>query len=232
MPAAMTNGVEREPEGLHRAVDRLEPTPGGRLEHREHGERETRSREHRTDGVEVRLRVGARRIGDPPVHRDDADRHDHLTEEHDPPGEVRGGVAPEDRPDRDACARHPTEDAIGRDAVSALVVAGDERRHGRHRECRADALEHGPTQREGGHGPRDGGEPGSTGVDRHADDEGPPAPDDVADLAARDHERRHHEGVEGDDTLDRGDGGVEVLDQLADRDVHDRCIEHHQELGR
>src|SRR5436305_1215490 len=53
---------------------------------------------------------------------------------------------------------------------------------------------------------------------------------DVAELPARDHQGGHHQCVERDDGLDGRHFGVEVVDQLADRDVHDRGVEHHQEL--
>ena len=63
------------------------------------------------------------------------------------------------------------------------------------------------------------------------DREGATAAPDVAELAAGQHQSRHHQGVAGDHCLDRGHGGVEVFDQLGDRDVHHRLVEHHQELG-
>jgi hypothetical protein len=56
------------------------------------------------------------------------------------------------------------------------------------------------------------------------------SPDDVTDLAPRDHERRHHERVHRDDTLNRCYVRAEVLNELGDRNVHDGLIEHHQEL--
>ena len=71
-----------------------------------------------------------------------------------------------------------------------------------------------------------------TRVDAEADREGAAAAPDVAELAAGQHQRRHHQRVEGDHRLDRRHGRVEVFDQLGDRDVHHRLVEDHQELRR
>jgi hypothetical protein len=65
-----------------------------------------------------------------------------------------------------------------------------------------------------------------------ADPERPPPAHDVAELAAQDHQRGHHQRVEGDDALDRRHIGVEVVDQLRDRHVHHGLVEDHQELRR
>ena len=83
-----------------------------------------------------------------------------------------------------------------------------------------------------GHGLRHGGQGRATGIDDQADDERPPTADHVADLGAGEDQHRHHQAVEGDDGLDRRHRGVEVLDQLTDRDVHHGLVEHHEELRR
>ena len=55
----------------------------------------------------------------------------------------------------------------------------------------------------------DRGEAGAEPVDAQADHERTAAAEDVADLAAGEHEHRHHQAVEGDDRLDGGHRGVE-----------------------
>ena len=49
---------------------------------------------------------------------------------------------------------------------------------------------------------------GADGVAEQADDEGPLAPDEVADLAADEDERGGDQGLEGDRGLDAADRGV------------------------
>jgi len=62
------------------------------------------------------------------------------------------------------------------------------------------------------------------------DRERPVAPEDVGELGAEQHERRHDERVERDRRLHALDRRVEVVDDLGDRDVHDARVEHHHEL--
>ena len=69
-------------------------------------------------------------------------------------------------------------------------------------------------------------------VDGEADRERAVAAEDVAELRAGEHERRHHQRVGGDRELDALDRRVEVLDDLRDRHVHDAAVEHHHELRR
>ncbi len=79
---------------------------------------------------------------------------------------------------------------------------------------------------------RHSGQRRAAGIDDQADDERPSTTDHVADLGAGEDQHRHHQAVEGDDGLDRRHRGVEVIDQLTDRDVHHGLVEHHQELRR
>ena len=69
-------------------------------------------------------------------------------------------------------------------------------------------------------------------VDHAADRERALAADDLADLSAGDHQRRHHERVERDRGLDPGDRRPDVLGDRRDRHVHHRAVERHQELAR
>ena len=221
----------REAERLERRVLRLDQTPHGGLQDPEDDQPETGGRQDRTDDVEPRLWSRPDGVTDEPGHDEDPDHEDDLAGEHDPPGEHRRRPAPEDRTDRDAGAGHAPDDRVGDLAVLALEVAGDQRDHRRQDERGADALEDRPAQGEDRHGRGKGGHRRAAPVDDEADTEGPPAPDDVADLAARQHEHRHDEAVERDDRLDGRDGRVEVGDQLTDRDPHDRLVEDHDELG-
>ena len=229
MPAAIRNGREREAERLDRRVARLEPAPGARVEHAEHDRGQARRGQQRAHLVELGARAAAV-VGQPAQAEQDADHHDDLAREHDAPREVGRHPAAEDRPDRDAGARHAAEHPVGERALLALEAAGGQRRQRGQHERGTDPLQHRPAQRQHRHAPRHRGEQRAGAVDHVADPERAPAPHDVAELAAGDHQRGHHQRVEGDDRLDAGDVGVEVLDQLRDGDVHHRLVEDHQEL--
>ena len=68
-------------------------------------------------------------------------------------------------------------------------------------------------------------------VDHAADRERALAADDLPDLAAGDHQRRHHQRVQRDRRLDAGHVGPDVLGDGRDRHVHHRPVERHQELA-
>ena len=220
---------EREAEGLDRRVARLEPAPGARVEHAEHDRGQARRGQQRAHRVELGTRAAAV-VGQPAQAEQDADHHDDLAREHDAPRQVGRHPAAQDRPDRDAGARHAAEHPVGERALLALEAAGGQRRQRGQHERGTDPLQHRPAQRQHRHAPRHRGEQRAGAVDHVADPERAPAPHDVAELAAGDHERGHHERVEGDDRLDAGHVGVEVLDQLRDGHVHHRLVEDHQEL--
>ena len=229
-PAAMTNGVRAKPNGVAGRVLRLEPAPDAGLEHGVDDEAEPRGRQHGAEVVEAGLLLRARRVGEQAQPGEDQQHEHDLAEEHDPPRQLGGGPTAEDRAHGDAGAGDAADDGVGGRPVAALVVAGDERGQGGQHQRRADALEDRPAEGQLGHGLRDRGQRRAAAVDHQADGEGPAAADDVADLAAGEHQHRHHQRVEGDDGLDGGDGGVEVGDELADRHVHDGLVEHHHEL--
>ena len=87
-PAAITNGVRENPNGVDRRVLRQDQAPGGRLQDAQHDQPEAGGGQDRSDDVEPRLRARARRVLDVPDHREDAE-HDHdLAHEHDPPREL------------------------------------------------------------------------------------------------------------------------------------------------
>ena len=153
--------------------------------------------------------------------------------EDDPPAELGRRPAAEDRPDRDAAPGDAAEHAVGDRALLAArswtatraTIAGSTRR------C-ADPLEHRPAERQRGDVPgrrRSGPSPrrrcSSRSGTRGAPSRSPSLP--PVSISAG-----HHQRVERDHRLDRRDRGVEVGDELRDRDVHHRLVEDHQELRR
>ena len=71
------------------------------------------------------------------------------------------------------------------------------------------------------------------GEDDDADDEDEPAAVGVGELAADQHQRREAQRVAGDDPLQLGEVGAEVLLDRRQRDVHDGVVEHdHEEPER
>ena len=68
-------------------------------------------------------------------------------------------------------------------------------------------------------------------VDRQADGEAPLASPAVGQLAARDHQRRHHQQEQRDRRLHALHRGVEVLADVVDHHVHVRAGEAADELG-
>ena len=94
-----------------------------------------------------------------------------------------------------------------------------------------EPLEERPADDEDGEGAGQRGHRRAAAVDDAADDEGPLPAEDLPDLAAGDHERRHDQRVEGDGRLDAGHRRPDVLGHGGDGHVHDRAVEGHEELG-
>ena len=236
-PPTMRNGTIDSPNGVISlplivgADFGYDPAPRRTLEDAEHDHAEARRRQRRTDEVERGrvLRDGV--LLHPPAEQED-DRHDHdLAHEHVAPREVRGHPAADDRPDGDGRCRDPADEAVREGPLLALVVRGDERGDRGHDEHGTEALDQRPAEQQDRKAGADRRDQRPSGVDREAHGERPVLPPDVADLCAGEHERRHDERVRRDRELDALDRGVEVLDDLRDRDVHDGAVEHHHELG-
>ncbi len=139
---------EREAERLDGGVPGLHPSPAAALQHAEDHQREPEAREDRADGVELWLPAFARCLVHAADEQED-DRADHdLADEHDPPAQVGGRPAADQRADRDADSGHRTDEPVGDGALAALEVPGDERDERRHHQRRTDALEHGPPEGE------------------------------------------------------------------------------------
>ena len=107
------------------------------------------------------------------------------------------------------------EHAVGDRPLAAAVGAGDEGDHRRQDQRGADPLEDRPAEHQRGDAPGGGGQARADRVDARADREDAAAAEDVAELAAGQHQPGHHQRVEGDHRLDRRHRGVEVFDQLA-----------------
>ena len=229
-PPAMTNGVSENPNGCDRGVLGMQPAPGRGLQRPQHDGAQPDRGQDRTQVVQARDPFGASGIVDQAGHGQDEQHQHHLAHEDDPPRQLGGGPATHDGTHCDAGTGHAADHGVGGLAFLALEVPGDQRRHGRKDERRADPLEDRPTQRQDRHRLGDRGQGRSAPVDDQTDRERPSPADDVADLAAGEHQHGHHQAVEGDHRLDHRDRGVEVRDQLADRHVHHRLIEDHHEL--
>ena len=237
-PAEHQERNRREAErGDLGAVDRrrrarLDEPPDAAAQDREHDQPEADRRQRHSHPVELRTPLGVRGLRDPPAEKQDPD-HDHgLGGEHVAPRELRRHPAADQRTGRDGDRGDAPEQRVGDRAVAALVAGGGERRdRGDHEHC-AEPLDARPADQQDAEVGAQGRGERPDPVDRQADREGAVAAEDVAELRAEQHERRHHERVEGDRGLHALDRRVEVVDDLRDRDVHDARVEHHHELRR
>ena len=133
--------------------------------------------------------------------------HEHdqdLAREDVAPREVGREQAADDRPDRDRDRGRGGDEPVGAGPFVALEVRGDERDDRGQDQRRADALQARPADQQHGEARRDRRDERAAAVDDAADREGALATDDLADLAAGDHQRGHHERVERDRRLDSG----------------------------
>ena len=222
---------QREAERRDRRVLGLHEAPRARLQDAQHDGPEAEGRQGTADQIELGLGTLARCVHHEANEGQDDEDDDDLAHEDDAPGQDGGGPTAQDRTHGDAGTSHASDDGVGGDALAALEVAGDERGQGREHECRPQTFQDGPA--EGQHFDRrsDRRQSRADCVDDETDGERPTPTYDVPDLGANEHEHRHHERIERDDALDGRDRRVEeVLDQLTDRDVHDRLVEHHEEL--
>lgn len=231
-PCSDDEDGEGETEDGHGGVAGTQPTPVAALQDTQHHQSQADGGQHGPDLVEMRSGAAVGLFLDP-AHAQENGRHQHdLGGEDETPGEVGGDPATDQRSDCDAGPGQAADDPVGDGPVPALVGPGHESGERRKDQRRAESFDHRPAD---GEHPQDrghSGEGGARGVHDQPDAEHLAASEHVSEFPTRDHEGCHDEGVEGDDGLNRGDLGVEVLDQLTDRDVHDRGVEHHQELGR
>ena len=170
--------------------------------------------------------------GDPAGEEEDRDDDQDLAGEDVAPREVGGEEAADDRPDRDRDRGGRGDQTVGARPFAGGEVGGDEGDDRGQDQGGAEALQARPADQQDPQVRCQRGDQRSGPVDHAADREGAAAAEDLADLAAGDHEGGHHQRVEGDRGLDAGDARVEVLGDGRHRDVHHRAVEHHQELPR
>ena len=228
----------REAERRHlgaadrRRIARLHEAPAARLQNRDHDQAEPDRGERDAGYVEPRTPLRRRGLRDPLPQQQDPDHDDCLAGEHVAPGELGRHPAADQRSGGNGDRGDPAEQRVCDRAVAALVGRRRQRRDRGHHQHRAEALDAGPADEQHAEIRAQGRGQRADAVDREADRERPVAAEDVAQLRAEQHERRHHQRVERDRGLDPLDRRVEVVDDLRDRDVHDARVEHHHELSR
>jgi len=148
------------------------------------------------------------------------------------PGQVLGQDPAQHQADRAAGAHDRAVDA---ERLAALVRVAERRgqdRQGRGREKRAERPlggarrdQHGKAGRRAADGRR-GGEPERAGQERDL------APDQVAEPPAEQQQAAERQRVGGHHPLPVGGGEAQVPLRGRQRDVHDRGVQHHHELGQ
>ena len=159
----------------------------------------------------------------------DAGDPDRDVDEEDPaPADVRRQRAADERPDRH---RHPdgrAPDPEGRAALAAVELLRDDRERDGEHPGAADPLraarEDQPERRLRRAAERRGG-----GEERDRDEEDPLAAEQVAERARVEHRRRERERVRVHDPLQIGEGGVQLLVDVRQRDVDYRDVEEQHE---
>ncbi len=211
---------------------RLDEAPHAAAQDRDHDQAQSGRGKRHPDDVEPRAPRRRGRLGDPSAQEQDRD-HDHgLGREHVAPRELGRHPAADQRTGGDRDRGDPAEQRVRQCAVLALVGRGGERRDRRHHQHGTEPLDPRPSDQQDGQVRAQRGGERADSIDRQPDREGPVAAQDVAQLRAEQHERRHHQRVQGDRGLHTLDRRVEVLDDLRDRHVHHARVEHHDELRR
>ena len=165
------------------------------------------------------------------VDEDDRD-HDRLQQEADAPRQERGQEAAEQRPDGGGDRGRGAHEGVGLLLLGTLEVAVDQRLHRRQQHRRAQPADDRPEHDDRRQALGERHRHGADRVAEQAEDERPLAPDQVADLAPDQDERRRHQRLERDRALHAADRRVEVLDDLRDRHVHQRCVDDEHEHRR
>ena len=135
---------------------------------------------------------------------------------------------PEGRRDRAGGGDEP----VRARAVGLPEVRRDERHDRRHDQHRAEAFEERPADDQHRQVRGQRRRQRSAGVDDAPDRERALPADDLADLAAGDHQGGHHQRVQRDRRLDPGDRRPDVAGDRGDRRVHDGRVQGHDELPR
>ena len=194
----------------------------------EHDTTHADDRQHRADDVDL-ARAGVRHVLDQPDLAEHDRDDDDLEGEADPPGQVGGHEATEQRADRGGDGGRGTDHGVGLLLRRAGEVAVHEGLHRRQQQRRPEPADDRPEDDDRGQALRQGHGQGPDGVGEQAEHVGPLAPDQVAHLAVDQDERGGDQGLEGDRRLDPAGRGVEVLDDGGDRHVHQRGVDHQHE---
>jgi len=147
------------------------------------------------------------------------------------PVEHLGQRAAEQEPERPARTGDRAEDP---ERLRALRRVGERRGEDRER-GRSEQRAEGPLERAGGDEQpevlRGTAERGCTGEAEQAGDEGPLAPERVGDAAAEQQQAPERQRVRRDDPLAVAVGEAQILLRGRQGDVHDRHVEHDEQLG-
>ena len=146
------------------------------------------------------------------------------------PGEHVGQQAAEQQADRRAGGRDRGEDAERLRTLGRVGERDGEQRQRRRGEQRAERALQRPGDHQDPEGRREPAEERGGGEADQAGDEGPLAPEEVADLAADEQQAAERERVGGDDPLAVLGREPKVLLRRGQRDVDDRRVEHDHEL--
>jgi hypothetical protein len=172
---------------------------------------------------------GVARLVDQQERRGDRDRPDRNVDVEDPvPVDVLGDEPTGEGADRERKRRDSRPDADRRAALARRERDGDDRERRRVHERSADSLHDARCDED----VRAACEPAgkrSEREDDEADDEDEPAPEQVGELAAREHERAEGQRVARHDPFELGDLQMERALDRRQRDVHDRVVEHDHE---
>ena len=124
------------------------------------------------------------------------------------------------------------DEPVGARALGLAEVRSDQRHDRGHDQHRAQALQARPADHQHRQVRRQRRRQRPAGVDDAADRERTLAADDLPDLPAGDHQRRHHQRVHRDRRLNPGHRRVEIVGDRRDRRIHHRRVQGHHELAR
>ena len=204
----------------------------GRQDARHHQD-EADGGQDRSAGVEGARRIRRQGIMDPAAQHDDQRDDQGLEDERCPPADRRGDQAPEQRPGGGADAAHRADRA---ERAGPRGDPGEQQRREdvdrRDQQRRADALQDRVADDQDTQAGSGRAQQGADAVDDQAGGEAPLPAVAVGQLAAGDHQRRHHQQEDRDRDLHALHRGVQVLADVVDHHVHVRAGEAADELGQ
>ena len=147
----------------------------------------------------------------------------------DPPRQVGGDEAAEQRSDRGGDRRRGADQRVGLLLRGAFEVAVDQRLHRGQQQRRAEPADDRPEDDDRGQALGEGHRQRADRVAEQAQHVRPLAADQVADLAADQDERGRHERLERDRRLHAADRRVQIVNHRRDRHVHQRRVDDEHE---